>query len=71
MRALLDTLEASYLKWQIDNILRVNLFEKLFAKALRQQATEKAMKKTTSTFSATTCSQKSGCATNRLTDAAR
>lgn len=44
MRALLDTLKTSYLKWQTDSILRVNLFEKLFAKALRQQATEQAMK---------------------------
>ena len=42
--AWLNTLQASYLKWQTDNILRVNLFEKLFAKALRQQATKQAMK---------------------------
>lgn len=44
MRALLDTLGTSYLKWQTDNILRVNLFEKIFAKALRTQATQQAMK---------------------------
>ncbi|MEH0001991.1 MAG: hypothetical protein V6Z78_00220 [Holosporaceae bacterium] len=44
MRALLDMLETSHLKWQTDDILRVNLFEKLFAKSLRQEAAQQAMK---------------------------